>query len=51
MKVLCERKVGVLLVIDDAQDHNKKRAMREKGRKWDDGWELVNLFSFSWMGQ
>jgi hypothetical protein len=36
MKVLCERKVVVLLVIHDAQDHNKKSAMREKERKWDD---------------
>jgi len=37
MKVLCERKVVVLLVIHDAQDHKKKSAMREKERKWDDG--------------
>jgi hypothetical protein len=35
MKVLCETKVVVLLVIHDSQDHNKKSAMREKERKWD----------------
>jgi hypothetical protein len=37
MKVLCERKVVVLLVIHDAQDHKNKSTMRGKERKWDDG--------------
>lgn len=51
MKVLCETKVVVLLVIHDSQDHNKKSAMGKKKENGMTGWELVNLFSFSCMGQ